>query len=214
MDGSEGPDRSLPLFEELATSELSARDRYALLTSLVVPRPIGWLSTVSDSGVPNLAPFSYFGALASDPMLVGVSIGFRRDGSPKDSLTNIRATSAFCVNVVSLAQLEAMNATSADLPPDDSEFEVGDVPLGWSADHRVPFVADCPAVLECRLWREVDLGDAPNVLLISEVVNVRLAEGLRDPSGFSINPESLQAVGRLGGPFYAPITRVLDLGRP
>jgi len=182
----------------------------------VVPRPIGWLSTVSSSGAPNLAPFSYFGALSSEPMLVGVSIGFRRDGGPKDSLRNIRATGRFCVNVVTLNQIDAMNATSAELPPDDSEFEFGDVAMAWSgpADTGVPFVADCPAVLECQLTQAVDLGAAPNVLIIGAVTRVRLARGLREDQGFAIDPERLQAVGRLGGRFYAPLGKVLDLSRP
>lgn len=201
-------------FEEFATADLSAGDRYKLLTSLVVPRPIGWLSTVSSAGIPNLAPFSYFGALASDPMLLGISIGTRRDGQPKDSLANIRETRAFCVNVVTLDQLEPMNTSSADLPPHDSEFEFGDIGLAWSQELGTPFVADCPAVLECSLDKEVDLGTAPNVLVIGEVQRVRLAAGLRGESGFDVDPERLQAVGRLGGPGYAPLGTVLNLGRP
>ncbi len=201
-------------FEQFDTAVLEPRDRYQLLTSLVVPRPIGWLSTVSPNRIPNLAPFSYFGALASDPMLVGVSIGFRSDGKPKDSLRNIRDTRAFCVNVVTLSQLDAMNATSVSLPPDDSEFEHGEVPLAWSAPGGIPFVADCPAVLECRLTKEVDLEGAPNALVIGEVVRVRLARGIRSSTGFSIDPSRLPTVGRLGGSYYAAPGDILDLGRP
>lgn len=200
-------------FEQLDVGELRSRDRYQLLTSLVVPRPIGWLSTVSDQRVPNLAPFSYFGALASDPMLVGVSIGFRGDGSPKDSLANIRATRRFCVNVVTIGQIDAMNASSASLPPSHSEFDYGDIPLAWSDDDAVPFVANCPAVLECELSKEVELEGAPNALIIARVHRIRLAEGMRE-AGYSISPDRLRAVGRLGGPYYAPPGALLDLNRP
>ena len=214
MEGSPSDAGESEGFEEFATADLSARDRYKLLTSLVVPRPIAWLSTVSSAGVPNLAPFSYFGALASDPMLLGISIGFRGDGQPKDSLTNIRETRAFCVNVVTLGQLEAMNFSSADLPPHDSEFEFGEIGLAWSQPTGVPFVADCPAVLECSLDKEVDLGTAKNVLVIGEVQHVRLAAGVRGESGFDVDPERLQAVGRLGGLSYAPLGTLLNLGRP
>jgi flavin reductase (DIM6/NTAB) family NADH-FMN oxidoreductase RutF len=214
LEGSRSDAGESEGFEEFATADLAARDRYKLLTSLVVPRPIAWLSTVSSAGVPNLAPFSYFGALASDPMLLGVSIGFRRDGQPKDSLTNIRETRAFCVNVVTLGQLEAMNVSSADLPPHDSEFEFGEIGLAWSQPAGVPFVADCPAVLECSLDKEVDLGAAKNVLVIGEVQRVRLVAGVRGESGFDVDPERLQAVGRLGGLSYAPQGSVLNLGRP
>ncbi len=94
----------------------SARTRYQLLTSLVVPRPIGWISTWGEGDVPNLAPFSYFTALAASPMLVGLSVGHREHG-PKDTLVNLRAREAFCVNIVDVAHLEAMNLTSTWMWP-------------------------------------------------------------------------------------------------
>ena len=109
--------------ELVLPDELRGREQYELMTSLVVPRPIGWISTCSAGGVPNLAPFSYFAALAVRPMLVGVSVGHRRDG-PKDTLVNIRETGEFCVNVVTSSLLEAMNKTSGDYGPDVDEFEV------------------------------------------------------------------------------------------
>ena len=86
------------------------------LNAIVVPRPIGWISTWGVNDEPNLAPFSYFNALASTPMLVGVSIGHRSSG-PKDTLVNIRDRRAFCVNIVTEPFLNAMNSTSADVAP-------------------------------------------------------------------------------------------------
>ena len=199
----------------LSVESLPPRTRYRLLTSLIVPRPIGWISTVSEDGVANLAPFSYFGALASSPMMVGVSIGLRPDGRPKDSLANIRSSGAFCANVVTVRQLEAMNTTSASLPPETSEFEVGRVDLGWSEAVRAPFVRDCPAVLECMLWRELALGDAPNVLVIGEVVGLRLEEALfQEPGSDRMRPGALDAVGRLGGADYALPGEIRRLDRP
>ncbi len=154
----------------------SARTRYQLLTSLVVPRPIGWISTLGADDVPNLAPFSYFTALAASPMLVGVSIGHRKTG-PKDTLVNLRARDAFCVNIVDVAHLEAMNATSAEVDPGVNEFELADLSLEMSPVVDAPYVADCPAVLECRVRQEVDLGEAPNTLVIGEVVGLRVQRG-------------------------------------
>src|SRR3954447_5712904 len=100
----------------LDPSVLPARARYQLLTSLVVPRPIAWVSSRSAAGQPNLAPFSYFAALSATPLLVGVSIGHRR-GVPKDTLRNVRESGAFCVNLATEARLSAGDGPRAALLP-------------------------------------------------------------------------------------------------
>ncbi len=194
--------------------ELASQERYRLLTSLVVPRPIAWVSSVSAEGVPNLAPFSYFCALSASPVQIGVSIGTRREGDPKDSLRNIREQQAFCVNVVTSPMLEAMNATAAALPPGESEFRVAALDLAWTDHPRVPYVAGCPAVLECRLRREVDLSPAPNVFVIGEVLAVRLDPGLLSDDPYAVDPEKLEPVGRLGGNLYSLRGAVVALKRP
>jgi flavin reductase (DIM6/NTAB) family NADH-FMN oxidoreductase RutF len=194
-------------------ASLTARERYQLLTSLVVPRPIGWASTRHD-GVANLAPFSYFAALASSPLLVGISVGMR-GGTPKDTLHNIRATGCFCINVVSDAHLEAMNATAGEHPPEVDEFALAGVPMAEGTRVTAPFVADAPAVFECRLFREVELGEAPNRLVIGEVVMVHLREDLPvRPGTMLVDAEALRPVGRLGGPTYTRLGEVVSLARP
>lgn len=184
------------------------------MTSLVVPRPIGWLSTRGPDGVPNLAPFSYFAALSVSPMLVGVSIGARRDGE-KDTLVNVRHRRAFCVNVVTEPLLEAMNASSATVPPEVDEFALAGLTLADSDRVDAPFVAECPAVLECEVRQEVDLGGAPNTLVIAEVVRVRLSSGLPFENGtMLVLPEALRPVGRLGGAGYTLTREVRRVPRP
>lgn len=184
------------------------------MTSLVVPRPIGWISTWSESGAANLAPFSYFSAISIAPMLVTVSVGHRRDRL-KDTITNIRARGAFCVNVVTERHLEAMNETSASVDPDIDEFELASLPRAESDRVDAPFVADCPAILECELRQEVDLGGAPNALVVAEVVGVRLSDELDFEEGTMIvRPESLRPVGRLGGSAYGIIRDVERVLRP
>lgn len=193
---------------------VSARERYQLMTSLVVPRPIGWISTWGPDGVANLAPFSYFAAVSVDPMLVCVSIGKRRDAF-KDSIVNIRARGAFCVNVVTEPLLEAMNASSASVPPEVDEFELAG--LGRAVSERVdaPWVAECPAVLECEVRQEVDLGGAPNALVIAEVVGVRLDPSLSFEEGtMVVLPEQLRPVGRLGGTAYSLTRDLRRIPRP
>lgn len=198
----------------LETGTLDNRQRYQLLTSLVVPRPIGWIGTWSADRVPNLAPFSYFAALSPTPMLVGVSIGRRREG-PKDSLVNIRATGAFSVNVVTEGQLEAMNQTAASHPPGVDEFQEARLPMATATTVDAPFVEDCPAVFVCRLYKEVDLGLDAAALVIGEVMAVRLSYELElvDDS-YYVDTTSLRPVGRLWGSRYGLLGKVIDLPRP
>ncbi len=198
----------------ISTAEVTPRERYQLLTSLVVPRPIAWVSTRSPEGGLNLAPFSYFAALSASPFLVGVSVG-HRGGVPKDTLRNVRATGAFCVNVVGEAWLRAMNDTSGEYPPEVDEFERAGVEPAWAESVDAPYVAGCPAVLECRLFREVELGEAPNTLLIGEALRVRLSEELRTaPGTLFVDTESLRPVARLWGDLYSLVGETPSLPRP
>jgi flavin reductase (DIM6/NTAB) family NADH-FMN oxidoreductase RutF len=184
------------------------------MTSLVVPRPIGWLSTWGEGDVPNLAPFSYFGALSVSPMLVGVSIGHLREGF-KDTMVNLRARGAFCANVVTEPFLERMNETSATVPPQEDEFELVGLARAPSGRVDAPFVADCPAVLECVVRQEVDLGGAPNTLFIAEVVGLILSEDLPfEDDTMLVAAEALRPVGRLGGAAYAIPAEVRRILRP
>ncbi|HSW31847.1 MAG TPA: flavin reductase family protein [Longimicrobiales bacterium] len=193
---------------------LSRAGRYQLLTSLVVPRPIGWISTWSGEGVSNLAPYSYFTALAASPMLVGVSVGHRPEG-PKDTLVNIRARGAFCVNVVSESFLEAMNATSAEVPFGVDEFALAGLERAVSSVVDAPYVAAAPAVLECRLTQEVELHGAPNTLVIGRVVGVLVDEALPFVEGTAgVDPLALRPVGRLWGTSYALPGEVRVIPRP
>jgi flavin reductase (DIM6/NTAB) family NADH-FMN oxidoreductase RutF len=193
---------------------ISGRERYQLLTSLVVPRPIGWLSTWDAEGGANLAPYSFFNALAASPMIVGVSIG-QRSGRPKDTLLNIRARGGFCVNVVSEPLLEAMNQTSAEVAPGVDEFALAGLTRAASDRVDAPFVVGAPAVLECLARQEVDLGGAPNTLVIAEVVGLRLSPDLPFLDGtMSVRSDALRPVGRLSGAEYMLPGRVRQLPRP
>jgi flavin reductase (DIM6/NTAB) family NADH-FMN oxidoreductase RutF len=198
----------------IQTDTISAKERYQLLTSLIVPRPIGWLGTFSRSDVPNVAPFSFFVALSGTPMLVGASIG-QRKGEAKDTLTNIRETGAFTVNVVTESHLNAMNATSGDYPADIDEFRVAGLAMARAESVHAPYVADCPAVLECRLFQEVELRGAPNTFVIGEVFMIRLDPKLPFVSGTrSVETESLKPVARLWASAYAFLGETIILPRP
>ncbi len=197
----------------ISTDATDGVGRYQLLTSLVVPRPIGWVSTRGGDGTLNLAPFSFFSAVSASPMLISLSIGTRK-GVAKDSLRNIQEQGMFCVNVVTEGQLEAMNRTAASLPPDQDEFAFADLPVAMADSVEAPFVANCPAVLECRLFKDVDL-DGTGTLIIGEVMAVRLDPALEMIEGSTfVDSEALRPVGRLWGAAYALLGEIKTLERP
>jgi flavin reductase (DIM6/NTAB) family NADH-FMN oxidoreductase RutF len=197
----------------VGTDSIEGRERYELLTSLVVPRPIGWVSTYGADGISNLAPFSFFSAISATPMLVSLSIGTRR-GVAKDSLRNILDVHDFCVNVVTESQLEAMNQTAADLPPDVDEFTHADLPVAEAESVRAPYVANCPAVFECTLFKVLDLEGAGR-LIVGEVKAVRLDPTLSFVEGSTlVECGDLRPVGRLGGSLYTQLGEIRVLRRP
>jgi flavin reductase (DIM6/NTAB) family NADH-FMN oxidoreductase RutF len=196
------------------TGAITARQRYELLTSLVVPRPIAWVSTRSAAGAPNLAPFSYFAAVSPTPFLVSVSIGHRR-GQPKDSLRNILDTGCFCVNVATHGRLARLNHSSGEYPPEIDEFAHAGVPMAWAESVDAPYVADAPAVLECRLFKHVELDGAANTLVIGEVLRVRIADHLPMQDGtMFVDTHALAPVARLWGDWYALVGETPELKRP
>jgi flavin reductase (DIM6/NTAB) family NADH-FMN oxidoreductase RutF len=193
---------------------LTGRERYQLVTSLVVPRPIAWVSTRAPDGVRNLAPFSYFAALSATPMLLGVSIGARA-GVEKDTLRNVRETGDFCINVVTEPQLEAMNASAAEWGPEVDEFERAGLRAAEAASVAAPYVEGCPAVFECRRVQVVALEGSHNTLLIGRVLRVRLADDLPlAPGTLVADAAALRPVGRLSGDLYALLGETPALPRP
>lgn len=196
------------------TAALTGRERYQLLTSLVVPRPIAWVSTWSGEGRRNLAPFSYFAAISATPFLVSVSIGSRR-GEDKDTLRNIRRTGAFCVNVATEGQLTEMNETAGEYPSEVDEFERAGLPSAEAESVEAPYVANCPAVMECRVFKIVELEGSTNTLVIGEVLRVRLADHVPIvPDTMFVDSAALRPLARLWGDFYSTIGDTPALMRP
>lgn len=201
-------------FISLRPEALTGRERYDLLTSVVVPRPIGWISTRSLTGIPNLAPYSFFNAFSANPPLLGVSIG-SRGGEPKDTLRNVRDTGAFCVNVCSVEQLEAMNLSSGEYPASVDEFTVANLTALDGEVVGAPWVGEAPVALECEVFKEVELGSSRNVLVIGEVKAVHISRELElYPGSWAPRPRSLRPVGRLGKDRYFLPGEIRELLRP
>ena len=187
----------------------SHADNYKLLTNLVVPRPIAWITSRNANGVINLAPFSFFNAVGADPIYVVVSIGVNADGSPKDTARNIRANGEFVVNMVTEDLFEAMNLAAADFPPDHSELEAAHRRTSPSARIHTPRVAEAQVSLECKLHGEQPLGT--NALFIGEVVMCHVADHLMGPR---MHVENFAPIGRLGSPsVYCRTTDRFDVAR-
>ena len=168
---------------------------YKLLTNLVVPRPIAWVSTISHAGVINLAPFSFFNAVGSDPPYVVVSIGRRDNGAAKDTAINIKESGEFVVNLVTESLLMAMNISAADFPPDQSELTAVGLLAEPSVRIKPPRVSAAQASLECKLFQTVALG--ANTLFIGEVVMFHVSDHL---VGSRMHVDDFAPIGRLGSP--------------
>lgn len=196
-------------------STLPPRDAYAWMISTILPRPIAWVSTISLEGKPNLAPFSFFQGITSNPptlMFVPVN---DRNGAKKDTLRNIEQVAEFVVHLVPYALAEPMNATSALLPYGESEAETFGIATVSSARVRPPRVAAAPIAFECTLERIVCIGEGPlaaNVVFGSILV-AHVNEAVLDAAG-KPDPGKLDLIGRLGGEGYARTTDRFALKRP
>lgn len=196
-----------------ATADIEPADRYKLLTGLVVPRPIGWIGTADPDGRPNLAPYSFFQAVASNPPTVLFSAGIV-DGHEKDSLVNARTGREFTCNLVDGATAAAMNASSAELDRGESEFEFAGLTPAPSTDVAPPRVAEAKASLECRVTHIIEIGEPPtmNAVVFGEVVRFHVADDVLD--GTRIDFDALDAIGRLAGNGYATTRDRFELRRP
>lgn len=190
---------------QFVPESLAPREAYHLLTSLVVPRPIAWVSTLSESGARNLAPHSYFNVISSDPPIVH----FTSSGL-KDTLRNARTTGEFVVSVVSRELVDAMNVTAADFPPGEDEFAWARVESAASTVVAPPRVAESKAALECRVREVLVMGNG--TMVFGEVVHIHIADDVwRDGR---VRPDLLRPVGRLAGSDYAFVEEVHRLPRP
>jgi flavin reductase (DIM6/NTAB) family NADH-FMN oxidoreductase RutF len=185
-----------------------ARDAiYHLMNSIVVPRPIGWISTRSVTGVPNLAPHSYCMIVSADPPIIAFS-----SSGAKDTLANIRATREFVFNHVSAELAEPMNLSSANFPPEEGEFDWTGLTPVPSTIVGAPRVGESPAALECRLLDIQEFGNGPSFLIIGDVVHIALNPALVTDG--ILDNRRTQPVGRLARSGYVHSTNFFDMPRP
>ena len=194
-----------------SVSGMSGTDGYKLTTGLIVPRPIGWIGTISPTGVPNLAPYSFFNAVSGLPPTFVVSPG---RATRRDTLDNVRATGEFTINVVTAEVVDAMNASAASFDPDVDEFAACGLTAVPSASVRPPLVGECKANIECVVTQIVEIGhpEHGNALVIGEAVEFHVLDDLLD--GTRVDQAALRAIGRHAGSTYSHATDLFDLVRP
>jgi flavin reductase (DIM6/NTAB) family NADH-FMN oxidoreductase RutF len=174
-----------------------------------VPRPIAWVTSLSPTGVINLAPLSFFNAVGSEPLYVAVSVGLRDDGTLKDTARNIEAHGEFAVNLVTEELLRAMNISAADFPSDESELIAAELHGTPSVKIGAPRLAEAQVSLECRLFKTMALGS--NTLYVGEVVMFHVADHLMGPR---LHVNGFAPIGRLGSPStYCRTTDRFELPR-
>lgn len=182
--------------------------------AIVSPRPIGWISTRDAQGRDNLAPYSFFNAIASDPpQVMFASNGQKPDrGDTKDSVGNIRETGVFVVNIVGHAMKDAMNITSGNAARENDEFVLANLTKAESEAINCAYVADAPAALECRVTQIIDLMGDTNIMVIGEVVGVHLNDACVINGLFDVT--TYQPLARMGYMDYATVTETFQLKRP
>ncbi len=195
-------------------AEHNHSDIYKLLVGSIVPRPIAFVSSVNTQGNRNLAPFSFFNGVCSNPPIICFSTVIRSDGKHKDTYRNIESTKEFVVNIVSEDFAMQMNISSADVPPEVDEFILSGLTPVPSDLVRAPRVQQSRISMECRLNRIISFGDHPGAgaTIFGEVLRFHIADELFE--NFRIDPDKLRAIGRMGGPTYTRTKDRFDLMRP
>ncbi len=202
----------------LVPAEMVDPAPYHLLTSIVAPRPIAWVSTISADGVPNLAPFSFFNAVAGFPPTIMFSVSYRRrEPREKDTLRNVRQVGEFVCHIVDEALAEAMACTAMDWPADVDEMAMAGLTAVSSTTVRPPRVAEAPVAMECQVTQIIPIEGATNVMVLGQVLRFHLRQELYRPELGLIDTVAMKPITRLGGPveytkigelFYLPVPKL------
>ncbi len=196
-------------------AKLAVRDVYRILVASIVPRPIAFVTTVDENGVTNLAPFSFFNGVSSNPPYLVFSIARMPDGTKKDTLRNIEKVGEFVVNTAEEGFVDQVNATSATLPYGESEIEkvgLNIIPSIWVTPPRV---AESAIQMECRLDQIVEIGGAEAggaALVIGKILGIHVADRVMENG--QIDYAKLKPVARLGSDQWLRGGEIFRLRRP
>ncbi|WP_375161249.1 flavin reductase family protein [Bradyrhizobium sp. RDT46] len=181
---------------DYAASELTPRERYKVLTSFVLPRPIAWVTTIGPTGIVNAAPFSFFNAFCEDPPLCMFAANRKPNGEDKDTFLNIQRTGEFVVNLADEPLARAMHESSGDFPPDIGEPDYLGLKLAPSTEIAVPRLADTPWAMECKLWKLIDVND-DRKLIMGEGLHFHIRDELWDDEAMRVHMDRYHPIGRM-----------------
>ncbi len=197
--------------------KLSAAQVYFTMTQTVLPRPIAWILTENQNESHNLAPFSYFNAVCSDPPLIMISIGVKENGQLKDTLVNIQERPEFVVHIASCNQLADLNQSSATLPIGVSEVTAGNLQTTAVEGYRLPRLADCKIAFMCKVHNIQEVGDNHQSLVLGKVSKIFVDDDcaeVKENGRLTINPQSVEPLSRLGASQYSSFGKTLTAKRP
>jgi flavin reductase (DIM6/NTAB) family NADH-FMN oxidoreductase RutF len=201
------------MYIDLSATEHSWRAMYRLYISFIVPRPIAFASTISSTGAPNLAPFSFYNMISANPPVVMFCPSINRSGRKKDTLVNIETTKEFVIATVTEPIAERMNICSTEFEYGVSEFEKSGLTPLPASKVRAFLVKESPINIECRLRQVISMGDKPGAgqAILGDVAAVHLDEAVLSAGDLVCDPGKLRAIGRMGGSLYARTTDRLAL---
>ena len=186
-------------------NSLPERDRYKMLISLVIPRPIALVTTLGPTGIVNAAPFSFFNMFSESPPLVVLGLQAKPDGDLKDTSAHIRNRGEFVINLVDEALGPQMNQCAVDFPPDISEIDAAKLTTLACEKVKIPRIAEAPAALECRHYTTLEVS-ASRRLVIGEIVHIHIRGGIWDPNRMRVDIKQYRPLARLYGNFYASLS--------
>jgi flavin reductase (DIM6/NTAB) family NADH-FMN oxidoreductase RutF len=195
--------------------EMKPRAPYHLLTSIVAPRPIAWVSTISQDGKPNLAPYSFFNAVAGFPPTIMFSVSYRQTKEPKekDTLRNVREVKEFVCHIVDETMANAMIETAVDLPYGINEFEFAQLTTIPATDVQPLRIADAAVAMECQVTQIVPVEGATNVMVLGRILRFHVREDLYRPEMGLVDTVRMKPITRLGGAVeYTKIGELFFLG--
>lgn len=195
--------------------ELPKAARYKLMASSITPRPIAWVTSRSNAGVANAAPYSFFNMMGDDPPTIALGLLCSGEGGFKDTATNIRETGEFVINLVSENQAEAMNITCMDAPPEVDELTCAGLTTLPSAAVTPPRIAGAPVSFECRTLHLLETGPGQSVV-IGEVLVVHIDDAfILDPERHHLDTVAMKLIARMhGSGWYARTTDLFQMARP